>query len=295
LRQAAQVHPQRTGIAGLIALGLFGPIVGMKTITGRSNDLVLSYEWGQVAVIVALVFLGRLLLQRFVWTTNRPITAGFGQVLSRLPAGVMGRIAAPIFLALAFAIPVYTVYFAPVHSRDVIGVGTLILTYVMLGWGLNIVVGLAGLLDPGPAPERLVARLALGVLPAEERLLQLLPRLEIRPRDLAREPLERPAGLLVYAREHRPVLRHALEDPERRGELRGAERRRSVVLPVGHGRTPYPAPRPAAQGGAGGRPGTTRITGWSGGAGTGPRRPGGGRAGDDAVATRCSSPPPCPA
>jgi branched-chain amino acid transport system permease protein len=136
-------------IAGLIALGVFGPIVGMKTVTGRSNDLVLSYEWAQVAVIVALVFFGRLLLQRFVWTTNRPITAGIGEALSRLPTGGMGKIAAPVFLGLAFAIPVYTIYFAPDQSRYVIGVGTLILTYVMLGWGLNIVVGLAGLLDLG--------------------------------------------------------------------------------------------------------------------------------------------------
>jgi branched-chain amino acid transport system permease protein len=136
-------------IAGLIALGVFGPIVGMKTVTGRSNDLVLSYEWAQVAVIVALVFFGRLLLQRFVWTTNRPITAGIGEALSRLPTGGIGKIAAPVFLGLAFAIPVYTIYFAPDQSRYVIGVGTLILTYVMLGWGLNIVVGLAGLLDLG--------------------------------------------------------------------------------------------------------------------------------------------------
>ncbi|MEX2318935.1 MAG: DUF3382 domain-containing protein, partial [Bauldia sp.] len=136
-------------IAGLIALGVFGPIVGLKTVTGRSNNLALSFEWVQVAAIVAAVFFGRLLLQRFVWTTNRPITAGIGQLFSRLPSGGMGKIAAPVFLGLAFAIPFYTIYFAPDQSRYVIGVGTLILTYVMLGWGLNIVVGLAGLLDLG--------------------------------------------------------------------------------------------------------------------------------------------------
>ena len=40
---------------------------------------------------------------------------------------------------------------AAVHpgSRYYIDLGTLVLTYVMLGWGLNIVVGLAGLLDLG--------------------------------------------------------------------------------------------------------------------------------------------------
>ncbi|MCP6646567.1 hypothetical protein NL493_30935, partial [Klebsiella pneumoniae] len=34
-------------------------------------------------------------------------------------------------------------------ARYWIDLGILILTYVMLGWGLNIVVGLAGLLDLG--------------------------------------------------------------------------------------------------------------------------------------------------
>ena len=136
-------------IAAFISLALFGPIVGMKTITGRSNDLVISYEWAQVAGIVALVFFGRLFLRYFVWSADRPSGAGVGKLLAALPTGTMGKIAAPLFLGLAFAIPVYTVYFAPGQSRYVIGVGTLILTYVMLGWGLNVVVGLAGLLDLG--------------------------------------------------------------------------------------------------------------------------------------------------
>ena len=37
----------------------------------------------------------------------------------------------------------------PMVDRRLIDVATLVLTYVMLGWGLNIVVGLAGLLDLG--------------------------------------------------------------------------------------------------------------------------------------------------
>ena len=37
----------------------------------------------------------------------------------------------------------------PHQARYILDLGTLILTYVMLGWGLNIVVGLAGLLDLG--------------------------------------------------------------------------------------------------------------------------------------------------
>ena len=49
-----------------------------------------------------------------------------------------------IFIILAILLP-----FMPFADRRLIDVATLVLTYIMLGWGLNIVVGLAGLLDLG--------------------------------------------------------------------------------------------------------------------------------------------------
>ena len=51
---------------------------------------------------------------------------------------------APVALVLAFALPLI-----PGTGRYEIDLGILVLTYVMLGWGFNIVVGLAGLLDLG--------------------------------------------------------------------------------------------------------------------------------------------------
>jgi branched-chain amino acid transport system permease protein len=50
----------------------------------------------------------------------------------------------PALLAIALILP-----FSPWGNRVTVETMTLILTYVMLGWGLNIVVGLAGLLDLG--------------------------------------------------------------------------------------------------------------------------------------------------
>ena len=50
----------------------------------------------------------------------------------------------PVFLAVAVAFP-----FLPFVDRRLLDIGILVMTYVMLGWGLNIVVGLAGLLDLG--------------------------------------------------------------------------------------------------------------------------------------------------
>ena len=49
-----------------------------------------------------------------------------------------------IGVAVAVALP-----FLPFSSRYLVDLGTTVLIYVMLGWGLNIVVGLAGLLDLG--------------------------------------------------------------------------------------------------------------------------------------------------
>lgn len=54
------------------------------------------------------------------------------------------RYLAPIGILFAAVFPML-----PIADRQLIDIGILLLTYVMLGWGLNIVVGLAGLLDLG--------------------------------------------------------------------------------------------------------------------------------------------------
>ena len=50
----------------------------------------------------------------------------------------------PALVAIAILLP-----FLPFADRRLMDIAILVLTYVMLGWGLNIVVGLAGLLDLG--------------------------------------------------------------------------------------------------------------------------------------------------
>jgi len=49
-----------------------------------------------------------------------------------------------LLIVVAVALP-----FMPFADRRLVDVATLVLAYIMLGWGLNIVVGLAGLLDLG--------------------------------------------------------------------------------------------------------------------------------------------------
>ena len=126
------------GLSALVALGLFGPMIGLRTETG-AGGLYLTTRPGALAIAVGVVFLGRLLLlmfrarRRTEYRANRHIA----EALTR-----SGRYVAPALLAFAVALPF-------ISGRYGLDLGILILTYVMLGWGLNIVVGLAGLLDLG--------------------------------------------------------------------------------------------------------------------------------------------------
>jgi branched-chain amino acid transport system permease protein len=54
------------------------------------------------------------------------------------------RVLGPIIFLFALVLPLF-----PFADRRILDIAILVLTYVMLGWGLNIVVGLAGLLDLG--------------------------------------------------------------------------------------------------------------------------------------------------
>jgi len=66
--------------------------------------------------------------------------------MDRIAARVQewSRYIAPLLLGVAVMLP-----FLPWTDRRLIDIAILVVTYIMLGWGLNIVVGLAGLLDLG--------------------------------------------------------------------------------------------------------------------------------------------------
>jgi branched-chain amino acid transport system permease protein len=126
------------GISALVALGLFGPMIGLKT-EASATGLFLVPRPLALAAAVAAVFFGRLVL--LTWRGRRPgryrANRGLSEALKR-----SGRFLTPALLAFAVVLPF-------ISGRYGIDLGILVLTYVMLGWGLNIVVGLAGLLDLG--------------------------------------------------------------------------------------------------------------------------------------------------
>ena len=126
-------------LSAAVALGLFVPMVGLVTESGEQG-LTLTARPVAAAVLVGLVFVGRLLV-RLRQARSRPETVRENRALAEgLTRG--GRYLAPVLLIAALLLPLS-------GSRYYVDLGTLVLTYVMLGWGLNIVVGLAGLLDLG--------------------------------------------------------------------------------------------------------------------------------------------------
>ncbi len=129
-------------LTALVALGLFAAMVGLPTEVDN-GILVLVAKPVRVVVIVAVVFAGRFVMS--LWQATRAAQQRGSHRPARQLAEAMarsGRFLAPLLLVFAITLPLY-------GGRYILDVGILVLTYVMLGWGLNIVVGLAGLLDLG--------------------------------------------------------------------------------------------------------------------------------------------------
>ena len=141
------------GIAAGIAFALFLVIVGLRTRT-VSGGLAIDPEWGRFLAMVAAVFVGRLVLNLFFYqrapsaaAKAPPSAASAARAAAAQRWG--GFALGAIMLIVAVTLPFAMGALFPGQQRYVVDLGILVLTYVMLGWGLNIVVGLAGLLDLG--------------------------------------------------------------------------------------------------------------------------------------------------
>ena len=108
-----------------------------------SLDPMLWITW------VAVAFAARFALSYFVFAGERPTVAGWKKVAAATAKLRLGKIVGVGLLLVAFTLPFLLSTFLPSQNRYLLDLAILILTYVMLGWGLNIVVGLAGLLDLG--------------------------------------------------------------------------------------------------------------------------------------------------
>jgi len=134
--------------AGPIGLALLAILIYVQ-ITGDQGAARLL-PFGSVVMdwLVAIAILGfalRALLG--VWrSTDIRSAEERDAAMDRFGARVqrVARVLGPLLLGFAVILP-----FLPGVDRRLLDIAILVVTYIMLGWGLNIVVGLAGLLDLG--------------------------------------------------------------------------------------------------------------------------------------------------
>jgi branched-chain amino acid transport system permease protein len=137
---------KEAGLTAVLVLILALPLGGFRTV-GTATGLSLEVRPLFVIVPVAVVFAGRFFILLLWRHGRRPRDEAHTEgLMDRIARGVSAYdvYLGPLFLLVAIALP-----FMPFSDRYVIDTATTVLIYVMLGWGLNIVVGLAGLLDLG--------------------------------------------------------------------------------------------------------------------------------------------------
>ena len=139
------------GVTALLAFGLFLPLIGFQTVTDINNVLILATRWPLLLSIVALAGGGRLAYALVFepWLKQRSL-----RPVAIAPSAwrsVVAKWFIPFAIGFVIAYPVIVIALNGLgrSAKWIDNFGIQILIYVMLGWGLNIVVGLAGLLDLG--------------------------------------------------------------------------------------------------------------------------------------------------
>ena len=139
--------------AGLISFGMFVLFVGLKTDQNIRNELVLTQRWGLLAVFVGVAMVGRFLMILVIhpWLAARRAAKAARPVEAPAAPGFLRRNLHIVGFAALVLFPPVVVSLVGIQGslKYVDNFGIQILIYVMLAWGLNIVVGLAGLLDLG--------------------------------------------------------------------------------------------------------------------------------------------------
>ena len=142
---------RETAFTALIACGLFLPLIGFVTVTDMRNELVLDTRWELLAVFVAIVAGGRLMYSLLLapWFAQRAAKPAPAAPSTLRTA--FGKWFTPFAIGFVTVYPIIAYVWAGPGGavKWVDNFGIQILIYVMLGWGLNIVVGLDGLLDLG--------------------------------------------------------------------------------------------------------------------------------------------------
>ncbi|HKS63077.1 MAG TPA: high-affinity branched-chain amino acid ABC transporter permease LivM [Xanthobacteraceae bacterium] len=138
-------------LTAVISFCLFLPLIGFKTVQNMRNELELETRFPLLLTIVALITAAQLLGSLVIepWRERRaarPASAHGSAAWSAITTWFT-----PFALGFVVIYPVLVILVTGPQGalKWVDNFGIQILIYIMLGWGLNIVVGLAGLLDLG--------------------------------------------------------------------------------------------------------------------------------------------------
>jgi len=136
--------------AAAITFFLCFPIILLHAEADTLGVLFLSWRPWAVAILCAIAFVGRFLVLLF---TSRPadVRPAAAAAPRSAASAFVARYIAGAGAAVLFVFPLAVVWLLGGAGalKWIDSYGIQILIYVMLGWGLNIVVGLAGLLDLG--------------------------------------------------------------------------------------------------------------------------------------------------
>jgi branched-chain amino acid transport system permease protein len=132
---AAAARLKDAVLGGLVAAALAFPMLGFRLVDS-ATALTIGTRFDLVAWAFGLVAAGRLVL-------------GLIPPIRLAPIALPPRWNLRLWLGWGLALFAVALPMLPFSDRNLVDKATLVLIYVMLGWGLNIVVGLAGLLDLG--------------------------------------------------------------------------------------------------------------------------------------------------
>jgi branched-chain amino acid transport system permease protein len=134
---------KESAAAAAVAFLLAFPLLGFH-LADIPGGVTVEARWSWVAIAAVAVFAGRFLLVLLRRAHPERFLKAFSFSVPRPSNIALNDIIGGLLAAFALALP-----FLPFSDRYIIDISISVLIYVMLGWGLNIVVGLAGLLDLG--------------------------------------------------------------------------------------------------------------------------------------------------
>jgi branched-chain amino acid transport system permease protein len=152
-RAALRAAIMDAGLTAVLAFFLLLPLIGFRTVQNIRNEIVLETRWQMLFGFVAMAATGRLFYWLVIapWRERRATQARPPAATVTRLRPILARWFAPFGIGFVLVYPALSIGLAGFQGsvKWIDNFGIQILIYVMLGLGLNVVVGLAGLLDLG--------------------------------------------------------------------------------------------------------------------------------------------------